>query len=165
MTSQFYTSKWDGMIWMVVQIPIKDRPIVEAVCDKYNLRLADGIPIMLSGGKAVQFPLSGDNVWSLESHGKPPEGEEENQLIDAIHRDFKAMCYALVGTNIDKEMIEVEHSSLRSIPGDSTSRKFCPTCLHGHLLVSRTQEVLSFKNINKCDLCGQTVRYTGSHEV
>jgi len=87
---QLYVTQWEGMSWLTVSIPIEDRHIAEDVASKYHLKLADGIPMMLFNGTSNPFPLSGDNVWTLESSkGIFMDKEEEEKLIEQIFAGFK----------------------------------------------------------------------------
>lgn len=59
--------KWDGITWALVSIPIGERHWMEKVADKCGLRIADGVPTMLTGSGAERFPIDNERVFTLEN--------------------------------------------------------------------------------------------------
>lgn len=59
--------RWQEMDWGVVGIPEGDRPYMERAAAACGLRVADGIPFVLSGTGTHKFPVSGPNVFTLEN--------------------------------------------------------------------------------------------------
>jgi hypothetical protein len=63
-----------------------------------------------------------------------------------------------VPTNIYAPVIEVNHYDLE-LAGDSVYKVFCPVCKKGLLLVSRNNYTMEIKELDRCVLCGQRVKY------
>ena len=60
--------KDSGMVWEVIVIPADKKPIAEAVAKHCGLVIKDAFPVVLDGsGKPKKFPLTGENVFTLES--------------------------------------------------------------------------------------------------
>lgn len=113
--------KWPAddfaMHWVICSIPIEDRPIAEKVIEECGLRLANGTPIMLGGGKEHFFPMQGERVWSLENcHGHPVYNdheaadrlrEEHDREIERIlEEDNQKMRQELRDTGLTDEQVE-----------------------------------------------------------
>lgn len=60
--------KADRMKWWVARIPAKDMPLAQKVATEspIPMRIADGIPHIISKTGVQSFPLNGPNVFSLE---------------------------------------------------------------------------------------------------
>ncbi len=146
---------------MVIQIPIEERPIAEAVAAKYDMRFADGVPTMLTGEGTKQYPLSGDNVWTIEqSGGGYMDVTKEDELCDKILAQYELHKEKLTAIHFNQPVIEIDHSDLRTIPGcDSLFRRFCPVCTHGMLCLQRDDTTYRLKEIDRCILCAQPFRY------
>lgn len=74
--------KWpegpDEMLWAVLGIPLEDRPIAERLAKELQLRIADGVPSIISGGNPpsqIWFPVDphNRNIWNLENNPRPVE--------------------------------------------------------------------------------------------
>lgn len=59
--------EWEGILWGVVSIPIVEKHLMESVAQANRLRVANGIPTMLSGKEMTQFPISNERVFTLEN--------------------------------------------------------------------------------------------------
>ena len=58
---------WEQIPWVVYSIPKDEFANAEAVCKLTGLRIANGVPTLLGNGKAVQFPLNTNSVFTLEN--------------------------------------------------------------------------------------------------
>ncbi len=61
--------KWPedfGLIWYVLEIPATFKEIALKLLDECGLRAADGVPNLLGGETIQVFPISGDNVFTIE---------------------------------------------------------------------------------------------------
>lgn len=66
----------------------------------------------------------------------------------------------LLGTNIDKPVMVVNHGDLERLGGDDTHQKsVCPECKHGILVMMRDPITFKFRNFDSCTLCGQQYQY------
>ncbi|MFA5994725.1 MAG: hypothetical protein WC823_07250 [Parcubacteria group bacterium] len=64
--------QWHGITWALMGVPLKDEKLIEVAANLLRLRIADGVPTVLSGGKIDTFPISRFNVYALEnSPGHP----------------------------------------------------------------------------------------------
>jgi hypothetical protein len=61
--------KWPDpdMVFIVISIPADYRPQAEALAEKWSLRIANGVPLVLTVGRQEWFPIQGPNVWTLEN--------------------------------------------------------------------------------------------------
>lgn len=85
---------WNNTRWVIITIPLIDKVKAEGCAKKSGLRVADGIPIMISNKGKESFPLDMDNVFCLENEKDSPvyKGitsadamrEAEMQLVDKI---------------------------------------------------------------------------------
>jgi hypothetical protein len=55
------------MLFAVMSFPIEYRPQADAFAKECGLRIADGIPTVISGGVIEHFPLNGKTVFTLEN--------------------------------------------------------------------------------------------------
>lgn len=62
------------------------------------------------------------------------------------------------GQNIHAPLIDVRHSELKRW-SESCFKSCCPACKEGVLLVYRNPETFKLVRMDRCIVCGQTVRY------
>jgi len=67
---KFYIANWQDLAWGVIDIPMWARNYADIVAEKTNMKIVDGILIVLPG--PVSFPLSGDNVFTLSNVSDSP---------------------------------------------------------------------------------------------
>ncbi len=58
---------WQGMKWVLVSIPLTEKHLMEKAADECGLRVANGIPTMISGTGTHFFPANSGNVFTLEN--------------------------------------------------------------------------------------------------
>lgn len=58
---------WEGIIGVIVSIPVEDKPKMERAAAANGLRIANGVPHMISGGKVSHFPIENDWIFTLEN--------------------------------------------------------------------------------------------------
>jgi hypothetical protein len=82
----FITFRWEDHHWSILSVPIEYKYACETACEMANLRLADGVPIIMGGNslgivasmrptslseslkdQVRFFPLNGPNVFTLEN--------------------------------------------------------------------------------------------------
>ena len=59
--------EWGHMGWFIVSIPKIESAFMVSASTAHGLRVANGIPTMLSGGHKERFPIIGKNVFTLEN--------------------------------------------------------------------------------------------------
>ncbi|NTW13785.1 MAG: hypothetical protein HGA31_02010 [Candidatus Moranbacteria bacterium] len=59
--------RWEDIVWALISIPIKERSYVEKAVRSFGLRIANGVPTMLSGGKAERFPYENERTFTFEN--------------------------------------------------------------------------------------------------
>ena len=64
--------KWQGLHWILVSIPSGDKLLMERTATAHGLRVADGVPTLISSDGMERFPASGRNVYSLENLASHP---------------------------------------------------------------------------------------------
>ena len=58
--------EWEDLPWFVVSIPINEKDKMERIAKVNGLRVANGVPHMLSWGRVVEFPLNNPRAFCLE---------------------------------------------------------------------------------------------------
>lgn len=117
---EFRILKWPDdfpMYWVIASIPIEDRSLAELLIPECGLRLANGIPMMLGGGKDHVFPMEGDRVWCLENCKDHPiysnnqeviaklKAEQDAQIDDILRRDNEKMQKELRDQGLNDQQI------------------------------------------------------------
>jgi hypothetical protein len=64
--------KWEEMVYTVISIPIKDKAYAEAVAKTCGMRIANGVPTLLSQDKPKFFPINVDNAFTIENDPEHP---------------------------------------------------------------------------------------------
>ena len=59
--------KMDVLTFGVVSIPESERPWMEEAAAACGLKVADGTPVLLTGGQTLYFPIRGENAFTLEN--------------------------------------------------------------------------------------------------
>lgn len=59
--------RWEDMVWSLVSIPIRERSYVEKAVRSFGLRIVDGVPSVLSGGKLDRFPYENERTYTFEN--------------------------------------------------------------------------------------------------
>jgi hypothetical protein len=62
---QLYRIGFDGIPYIVVAVPMKDRPKIEAFLKGHGLRLQDGVPHSISVNGVRQFPFRSNSTFTL----------------------------------------------------------------------------------------------------
>lgn len=57
---------WSDLSWFIVSIPVNERHFMKTAA-AHGLRIATGIPTVISSNKIKQFPITGLNVFVLEN--------------------------------------------------------------------------------------------------
>lgn len=98
---QLVLFNWEEMDWADVMIPATDHDKAQAIADQTGMRLADGIPQVVSHGQvtmlathrvrlpgARRFPLDTNRVWTLERREDAPplSLEEEVRRVNEVLR-------------------------------------------------------------------------------
>jgi len=67
-------STWNEQMYAIIGIPIGDREICEKVVKMEGMRIADGVPTLISNGAYEYFPMRGPNVFTLENNTRNFKG-------------------------------------------------------------------------------------------
>ncbi len=59
--------EWEGCLWVVISIPQGDRKKMERVTQVNRLRIANGIPCIISSKGLSRLPVPTDHVFTLEN--------------------------------------------------------------------------------------------------
>jgi hypothetical protein len=83
-----------GLIWCVVEIPSGFKKLALELMNECGLRAADGVPNLL-GEKIEVFPISGDNVFTIEyvkdNLAYKASQDELNELKKKEHEEVQAI--------------------------------------------------------------------------
>lgn len=145
---QFYIKKWEELTWVIIQVPMIYKELVWEIAERHGMRVADGIPMILSNKGRVSFPLQGDNVFTLEN---------------------KSGSRVYEGAAARKELLRQEKAEVDQIISDHMNAmgEMCPNCgcLHNetyekkHPKQARALRAICKKFDPKapCKLCGHPV--------
>jgi hypothetical protein len=95
---ELYMVHWEELVWIVVVIPIKFMMNVELIATNTGMRIADGIPHLISSKGIVKFPLEHNRVYTIENTKDSmvylPGGEErlrneEKEWIDNFFKNIE----------------------------------------------------------------------------
>jgi hypothetical protein len=75
---------WQGMIWSVVSIPKECLEIAKKVAQETGLKIADGIPYLISSEQTVSFPITTPNVLTLENAKGSPVYKNDFKIIEEL---------------------------------------------------------------------------------
>lgn len=66
---ELYHCYWEECIWFVIAVPRKHRNLVTRIINENNMRVADGVPLIISGTSRHWFPIGSQYPWvcSLEN--------------------------------------------------------------------------------------------------
>lgn len=68
--NEFFIMKiveWSDIVWAIVSIPIEEKKLMEKVANECGLRIADGVPTMISCDGIEKFPAQNERVFTLEN--------------------------------------------------------------------------------------------------
>ncbi len=67
-----YCVRWQDLTYYIAEVPLEYQETLKKMARVIGMKICDGIPTYLSGGVNPEyFPLSGDNVWTLENRERP----------------------------------------------------------------------------------------------
>jgi hypothetical protein len=73
---QLTLAKWpeekDGLRWWVALLPEPARAAVDRLADEVNMRIADGVPTIVSSEGVVSFPIAHARVFTIENDLNSP---------------------------------------------------------------------------------------------
>lgn len=73
---------WEEMQWAMASIPAQDKHLMEAVCAKHGMRVADGVPTMVGPDGVKRFPADNARVFHLEARGMPKKAMDDVGGVD-----------------------------------------------------------------------------------
>lgn len=83
---QMFLISHQGLMFVVISIPLEDRHLAEKIATECDLRFGNGVPTFISSNGVVHFPIQHKNLWLCENlptsgvyKGKTAELEAEEQ--------------------------------------------------------------------------------------
>jgi hypothetical protein len=75
---------WQRSPYAIASVPLVDCELAKSVAldEEVGMRLADGVPTLFADGARHDFPLTGDNVWTLENGTRP--AQTASQLAEML---------------------------------------------------------------------------------
>ena len=58
--------EWENLTWCIVSIPYYEKEYMEMVAVAYKMRVANGIPTMISDGSITYFPVNTPQSFTVE---------------------------------------------------------------------------------------------------
>ena len=110
--------KWkvDGMemIYTIVSIPEKEKAYAEAVAKMVGMRIANGVPTMLGGGKPHFFPINVPNAFTIENEPGHPiySSSHHSQAFEKIEGALCNMIYAGGGPEVENALESLKKGKL-----------------------------------------------------
>lgn len=109
----FHIVKWppdDGFVlmWFIVGIPVGERHLAEQVAQECGLVIKEGVPIMLSATTQHAFPMSGPQVFSLESNPKSKLYNNDPAMYQSMKRGEAAECKRIMDADDQRIRKEFE---------------------------------------------------------
>ena len=96
----FQLIKWKvddlEMIYAVASIPMKEKAYAEATAKIVGMRIANGVPTLINGGKPNFFPIQCDNAFTIEN--------------DTDHIIYKSIMHQKAFTQIEMQLCEMIHN-------------------------------------------------------
>jgi hypothetical protein len=72
--------QWEGLLWALITIPIAEREFMDRAAAANGLRVANGVPTMISRDGIAKFPANGPRVFTLENvSGHPVYGRKKRE--------------------------------------------------------------------------------------
>lgn len=103
----------ESLRWAIVSIPIEYKPDALKIAAECGLRFADGIPTLFGEGKAQQFPLDGETVFTIENMAGHKGYSNNPEVIKKLREEEDLACREIIEADqvkIKAEMIEEGYS-------------------------------------------------------
>ncbi|MFC1594805.1 hypothetical protein ACFL3E_00035 [Patescibacteria group bacterium] len=75
---------WSDIAWILVSIPTNEVCLMESTADACGLRIANGVPTMISQGEFSQFPANNERVFTLENKPGHPVYRNDPAITVAL---------------------------------------------------------------------------------
>lgn len=62
----------EDITWLIMSIPVEDISLAESAAGECGLRIANGVPTMISGNGFQRFPADNERVFTLENRSDHP---------------------------------------------------------------------------------------------
>ena len=94
--------EWESMFWIVVSIPTDERHLMENAARESGLRIADGLPAVLTGTGMNFFPIKSPKAFSLENVSGHPVYRNDPQVNRAMREGEIASAERIANSNFGK---------------------------------------------------------------
>lgn len=64
---RIHLNTWKSLLFFIMSVPIELKQAVINCAPPLGLKVCDGVPIMFSFGVREDFPIGGNNVWTIEN--------------------------------------------------------------------------------------------------
>lgn len=71
----FRVIEWEDMTFVFMSIPVMERHYIDNNASKFGLRIADGVPTLISGTSTKIFPANNERVYTFENVSGHPTYE------------------------------------------------------------------------------------------
>lgn len=102
--------KWPedwGLIWFVIKMPSEYKEVALGLLEECGLRAADGIPNIISADKAESFPVSGDNVFTIEYVQDNPAYKANYETLQKMKQDESLVVEKILSQQKQKYIDEL----------------------------------------------------------
>lgn len=114
--------------WVIISVPIEYKEHVYKIATECSLRIADGVPTVLGGGKVETFPVNGPTVYTIEYTSDNPVYNQNQKEIDNLKNEEKKKCEEIIENSIDQEKAKMLSQGISKEEIDkifSDDQKYC----------------------------------------
>lgn len=94
-----YVGNQPMLMWFVVSIPKEDYHLAEQVAKECGLEIINDVTVVLHEGKAEEFPLQGDNVYTLKNNTSSVQYKNDGETIEKQKAAEKKMCEDIINAD------------------------------------------------------------------
>lgn len=94
---QLAVVEWNDIGWIIVSIPLTKASLMETVARQCGLRVADGIPMMVTGEGFERFPFTNGNTYVLENQSGHPIYRNDPIVNKQLHNAEMETVERIIG--------------------------------------------------------------------
>lgn len=103
--------RWEGLVYSVISIPMKEKSYAEAVAKTVGMRIANGVPTMFdSPGEPKFFPVRVDHAFTIENEPGHPiysSGAHAKRFLE-VEKVLCDMIYMGGGSDVEQALEKIK---------------------------------------------------------
>ena len=88
---------WQDIPWFIISIPFEEKHLANDVLSSCGLRVTDGTPTVITASGIEQFPIFGENVFTLENTPEHPIYKNDENTNKAMREMEKEAIDRITG--------------------------------------------------------------------